>query len=82
MTRRPHRRNSTEVKLQLASRHWTDREASGRVQGSTESPPVPSLGRKYERGELGDQFELQAKARDYELTTASLERKVGQLPWS
>ena len=81
MTRRPHRRYSTEFKLQLAQ-SYLDGEGSLRTIAKKHGVGHSVLRiwvEKYERGELAEEVKLQEKVRDYELTIARLERKVGQL---
>lgn len=78
---RPHRRYSTEFKLQLVQSYL---DGEGSVKGIASRHGIGhSLLLlwidKYRRGELGEEVNLQEKVRDYEAKIAALERKVGQL---
>lgn len=81
MASRPHRRYSTEFKLQLVHA-YLDGEGSVKSiatrHGIGHSLLLLWID-KHRRGELTQEVHLQEQVRDYEVKIAALERKVGQL---
>jgi len=81
MTKRKHRRYSTEFKLHLVQAYL---DGEGSVQGIATSHGIGhSLLLlwidKYRRGELTEEVQLKEQVDEYEVRIAALERKVGQL---
>ena len=81
MSKRRHRRYSTEFKLQLVQAYL---DGEGSVKGiATRHGIGHSLLLlwidKYQRGELTEEVQLQEQVQEYEVKIATLERKVGQL---